>query len=403
MGLSISSTQGNIILISNAVCHNDNDKGFTFNTNKLAKICENKTLVLLLDSTNASKEGYCSPNYNLLKVLNRDIFDKDGRVFIALDRPDLFNIVQCLNSAMEKGRKIICYDEDSNEVVNLLHSEGYLNLKRDSVVSLGEVNRLRPREVLVFICGFPKRINSKIALLASKNNDDKIVFLKQGDTFVYGAHVSKEFETTVTEAIDELYKTDCEIIRPNKNYCKMYACSEDIKSFLSVIKPAYFVPISSPFVNLLSAAMIALNMKIGLNHNNVIICDNGNIIEFEAGFGKILPNKIVSGDVFVDGKGIGDVGSSVIEERQKFADDGVIILAATSKKNISLIVKNQLEKDYSAGRVSKYKVENKPEKFLESGAPIIKDFNEYCAALGTYVAFQSACTQYVQGVQGTLF
>lgn len=392
MGISISTSQGNVIYISNAVCHNDMKKGFLFNQRKLAKICEDKTLVLLMDATNGDKEGYCSPNYNLLKVLNGDVFDKEGRIFLAIDRPNLFNIIECVNAAIAKGRKIICYDESSSEVINLLNQEGYLNLKQDSIAKIEDVNRLRPKEVLVFISGFPKKINSKISLLASRNNDEKIVFLKEGDTFIYGAHIAQEFETIVTEAIDELYKTGCEIIRPGKNYIKMHGCAEDIKTVLSIVRPAYFVPVTATFVKLLATAMIALNMNIGLNHNNVYIIDNGNIIEFEAGFGKILSNKIVTGDVFVDGKGIGDVGSAVIEERQKFADDGVIILGITISKSKHEIVAGP---DIQARGLI----------FLKDNESLIKDINKiFVSTINGELAKESYSIAYMeQSVKDAVF
>ena len=339
MGICINTDQGNIIYLSNSVAFNDNVKGFTPSKAKIRKICSNKTLVLLLDASNADKPGYCSPNYKLLHVLKTDIFDRRGRLFLAIDRPNLFNVIECLNGAISHNRKIIPYDYNSKEIVDVLISEGYLNVQRDSIASIEDVNRLRPQDVFVFICGFGKKLLDKVALLATKNNDERIVFLTKNDTFVFGAHILPEYETTMTETIDELYKNDCEILRPNaKNYLRMHACEEDIKYFIASFHPSYLVPVSTTFVKLLSCAKIAFNMNVGLNHNNIFIVDNGNIIEFEAGIGKVLPNKVISGDIFVDGKGIGDIGTLVLEERQRFADEGVILLGVTISKSEHKIV-----------------------------------------------------------------
>ena len=330
LGICIDTDQGNIVYLSNAVAHNDFEKGFAPDKAKIRNICNNKTLVLLLESSNADKPGYCSPNYRLMHCLKTDFYDYPGRIFLAIDRPNLYNIIDCLNAAIASGRKIIPYDRYSSEILETLKNEQYLKVNRDSFTSIGEVNRLRPQDVLVFITGFGKKLNDKIALLASRNNDEKIVFITKNDLFVYGAYTLPETETSTTDTINELYKTDCRILKPDfKVYKKMHACEEDIKFFLATFKPRYLVPISAPFVKLLACAKIALNMGIGYNHNNIYIVDNGNIIEFEAGIGKILPNKVIVGDVFVDGKGIGDIGSLVLEERQRFADEGVIILGVT--------------------------------------------------------------------------
>jgi len=149
----------------------------------------------------------------------------------------------------------------------------------------------------------------------------------------------QENETISTETIDELHKTDCTILRPNqKSYNFMHACEEDVKYFIATWKPQYLIPVSATFVKLLATAKIALNMNVGLNHNNVFIVDNGDIVEFEAGFGKVSSSKVIAGDVFVDGKGIGDIGDLVLEERQRFADEGVIILGITISKSKCEIV-----------------------------------------------------------------
>ena len=338
-GICFATDQGNVIYMSNSVAHNDFEPGFVPSKQKLAKILTTKTLVLMLDSQNADKAGYCSPAYRLMHVLRADLSDFQGRLFLAIDRPNLYNIIDCLNKAILFGRKIIPYDSSAIELINTLKEEGYLNLQRDSIASIEDVNRLRPQEVLVFITGFGKKLLDKIALLATKNNDEKIVFLTKNDTFIFGAHVTPEVETATTETIDELYRTDCTVLRPNpKIYLKMHACEEDIKYFIASFRPKYLMPVSAPFVKLLACAKIALNMNVGLNHNNVLIVDNGDVVEFEAGIGRVLSNKVLTGDVFIDGKGIGDIGSLILEERQRFADEGVIVLGITISKSKSKIV-----------------------------------------------------------------
>ena len=339
IGISISTDQGNIIYLSNAVAHNDFEPGFTPSKQKIRKICEDKTLVLLVESFNADKPGYCSPNYRLRHVIQADKQDHDGRIFFAVERPNLFNIIETVNHSLENGRKIIPYDRSSVEILNVLKEEGYIHPGRDSIVSIEEVNRLRPQDVAVFITGYGKVLNDKIALLASRNNDEKIVFLTKNDLFIYGCYPLPEIETSITDTINELYKTDCKIIVANpKVYRRMHACEEDIKFFLATFRPKYVVPTGASFVKLLACAKIALNMNVGYNHNNVFIVDNGNIIEFEAGIGRISSQKVLVGDVFVDGKGIGDIGSLVLEERQRFADEGVIVLGVTISQSKHEIV-----------------------------------------------------------------
>ena len=333
-GVSIATDQGNVIYLSNFVINNDNAPGFTNDFAKLGRICDQKTLVLLMDAEASEKAGYCAPNYRLISLIKKDLFDINGRVFFAIDTPDLFNIIDVLNKANKyTGRKIVPYDESSRELITNLMMSGYLHFDKNSIVSIEDVNRVNPKELLIFITGFGAKLNSKVALLASRNNDEKIIFLTEKDTFIFANHITPENEVSTTDALDELYHNDCKIIRVKKDFVRMHAQEEDIKQIISLIKPRYFVPISGSFKELLAAAKLAVSMNIGLNHNSIFIVDNGNILEFEAGFGKLSPNKVISGDLFVDGKGIGDIQNEVIEERQKFSDDGVIILAATISKS----------------------------------------------------------------------
>ena len=337
-GVSIDTDQGNIIYLSNFVINNDNAPGFTNDFAKLGQICEKKTLVLLMDATSSEIPGYCAPNYRLISLIKKDLMDINGRVFLAIDTPDLFNIIETINKSVKyANRKIIPYDESARELIENLIKSGYLTFDHKCIASVEDVNRLPPNEVLVFLTGFGAKLNSKIALLASKNNDERIIFLTEKDTFIFANHITPENEISTTDALDELYHNDCKIIRIKKDFVRMHACEEDIKQIVSLIRPRYFVPISGSFKELLAAAKLAVSMNVGLNHNSVFIVDNGNIIEFEAGFGKISSNKVISGDLFVDGKGIGDIQNEVIEERQKFSDDGVIILAATISKSKHVI------------------------------------------------------------------
>ena len=143
IGICINSTQGNILYISHCVYHNDFDDGFTFDRKKLGKLCENKTLVLLSDANGSDKIGYCAPNYRLISLVKRDLMDLQGRVFLAIDAPDLFNIVETLNMAVKYAhRKIIPYDNSAREIIENLTKAGYFKFDKNTIASVEDVNRL---------------------------------------------------------------------------------------------------------------------------------------------------------------------------------------------------------------------------------------------------------------------
>ena len=167
-GVAISTEQGNVVYISNFVVDNDQVKGFIHDIAKIGRIIENKTLVLLTDSTNVEFAGYCSPKYRLLPLVERQILESQGRVFFAIDTPDFYNAVTILNFAIKSGRKIIPYDENAREVVEIFRKTGFVNFDRDSILPLDEVNRARPQNLLIFMTGYSNKLNSKIALFWKK-------------------------------------------------------------------------------------------------------------------------------------------------------------------------------------------------------------------------------------------
>ena len=339
-GVALDSDQGNIIYLGNCVFDNNKDTGFSLDIAQVAKISASKpTLIMLQDSTYATHSGYTNPHYRLIDFIQKPLRDAQGRVFIALEAPDIYNVIAFINEAIKNNRKIICYDESTQDLVDVLIRTGCLKATKNNFLPMEEVNRARPQEVAVVMAAFGKKLFSRIALLATHQNDDQYLSLNANDTFFVASHAENDSEIAETNALNDLYRNDCKIIRISpKQFLKMHSSQEDLKTAISIFRPRYYLPILGRLVDLFANAKVALGMNIGLNHNSVFVLDNGMILEIQNYLAKILPNKILTGNILVDGKGIGDIASNVLEERQKFSDDGVIILAATISKSKREIV-----------------------------------------------------------------
>lgn len=339
-GLAIDTDQGNIVYLGNCVFDNNRDLGFSLDISQIARISASKqTLVFLQDSHYADRSGYTNPNYRVVPLIQKIVKDAQGRIFVALEAPDIYNILGVINLAIRHGRKIILYDESTRDLINVLIKTNCLAVNKNVFLPMEEVNRTRANEILILITGFGKKLFSKVALLASHLNDDQILRIMYGDTFIVASHSENDAEIAETNALNELYRNDCEVVKvSSKSFLKMHSSEEDLKTSLSIFKPRYYIPISGTLIKLFANAKIALNMNIGLNHNNVFVLDNGMIVEFNNYLASFSKEKIITGNVYVDGKGIGDVQSSVLEERQKLSDDGVIVLAATISKSKREIV-----------------------------------------------------------------
>lgn len=339
-GIAFNTTQGNIVYLGNSVFDNNKDIGFSLDVAKVAQIAgATPTLLLMQDSYYATKSGYTNPNYRVMPLIQKTMKNAQGRLIIALEAPDVYNIIAVINEAVRMNRKIVLYDQATKDLIDVLTSTNCLSVNKNSFISMGEVNRARAQEILVLITGFGSKLFNKISLLAMHLNDEQILMLNPNDTFIIASHAENDAEIAQTNALNDLYRNDCKIVSlSNKTFLKMHSSEEDLKTAISIFKPRYYIPVSGRIVDLFANAKIALGMNIGLNHNTVFVLDNGMVVEFDNYMAKILPNKVIVGNVYVDGKGIADTAGEVLQDRQRLSDDGLIILAATISKSSREIV-----------------------------------------------------------------
>lgn len=340
-GVSLHTSLGNVILLESFVIDNNADEDFLHDGKTLGKLSEEPTLVLLTESRYSTNLGYTNPKYKLIPLIENAFKEAQGRIFIALGVPDLYNITKIMQYAFKKGRKIIPYDNESMEVYQRfahLHAS-YKNIPTNSVLSLDEINRVSSKDALILVIGWGAKLYHKIALLASGENPDKRFTLNETDTFVVGLTQTNETEIDAGEAINELYRANVKVATFNKKeFLRMHASEEDLKTIIALLRPKYYIPVYGALRELYSNAKVALSMGTGLNYTNIFVIDNGDAVSFDEGKAILIPHAVLSGDVYVDGKGIGDVSHEVIEERQRFSDDGVIILAITLRESDRSIV-----------------------------------------------------------------
>ena len=175
-----------------------------------------------------------------------------------------------------------------------------------------------------------KRIFQEMNDLALNRHKDKRFILSPKDTFIVACPPPPNLEVMATEALDNLYIAGPNVVNITRKLVNnMHAQEEDIRMMMSLIKPKYYIPIKGLFRHQIANANIALNMSSKYNHTNVFLLDNGIPVVFENGVGRVMfheKDHIKSGDLMVDGTGIGDTNRGVLQDRLNFGVDGVIIL-----------------------------------------------------------------------------
>jgi ribonuclease J len=190
--------------------------------------------------------------------------------------------------------------------------------------------------------GQGEKVYKKMDELANNANEDKTFALSELDTFIVACPSAPAFEVLATDAVDGIYQTGAKVTNiTRKQIRSMHAQEEDIKTFISLLKPKYYLPMKGEYVHLVANAKLAISAGTGLNHTNTFLMDNGQVLEFIEGKPRLLTHeldKVPTGDVLIDGLGVGDVKKDVIVQRQRLAEDGIVILGATISKKKKIIV-----------------------------------------------------------------
>ena len=385
-GFALRTNSGNIVYCGDFIVEYSNEKYFNLDLNTLGKIAENPTLLLLSDSLNSTKPGYCSPSHRLFPVLTKFFKEAPGRIFIALSSENLYHFNEVFKLCKEFNKKICLYDDVGKKIYGLRKytENDFFNLK--NIVPIEEILRQKDQELVILISDEGEKIYEKLSILANCENEDKQIRIKESDTFIVACPPSDRHEVISTSTIDEIYKTGCHVrYITRKTLSKMHAYEEDLKMLLSLLKPKYYMPIQGYYVNLLSNAKLAFDMHLGLSHTNIFLFDNGQSFNYVDG--KCIPDfntkdEIKVGDVMIDGIGVGDVVNEIISERSRLSEDGVVVLSvgvSKTTKKISFMPDVQMrgflflkdkEADFMLKEITKIFLEE-TEKFIKE----TKDFN----------------------------
>ncbi len=307
-------------------------KNHRMNLALLAEVASKGVLLLLSESADADKVGHTSPYHRLTPHIDSLFTDSPGRIFIALYSQNVFNQQEVIDLANRTNKKIIFYNGDNElDRVTDLRDKGLENIDTKVVYPFNEIERLRNQDTLVCISGSGEKLFATLSEIGNQEDRDRIFNIVENDTFIVACPPVPGTETCATPALDSLYRTGAKVINlTRKDIFSMHAREEDLKMLISLLRPKYYLPVKGDFKNLMANAKIALNMNMHYNHSNIFVFDNGMILNIDNGIAKPdFKNQIPVGDIMVDGMDVGNLKSSVITERQKMANDGVIVLGIT--------------------------------------------------------------------------
>ncbi len=301
--------------------------GGIIDLSRFAELGTEGVLCMLSDSTNAEQPGY-SQSESTVGASFKNLFNDAGdkRIIIATFASNIHRVQQIIDIAAQKGRKVALSGRSLENVVSIAAELGYMRIPEGTLISIDEIKNYSDDRLVIVTTGSQGETMSALSRMASGTH--RKVSVGYNDCVIISAKPIPGNEKTVTRVVNDLLKLGARVI-----YEKMYdvhvsghACQEELKLMLSLVKPKYFIPVHGEQKHLRYHGLLA--ESIGIDHNNVIIADNG--YEISVSERNIaVSGTVASGKVYVDGYGVGDVGARVMKERLHLGQDGIIIITAT--------------------------------------------------------------------------
>ena len=335
-GCSIHTDQGQIVYTSDYILDwSISDENFRMDTNTLLSHSRDNVLLVLSDSNNAHIQGHNSPNYRITNKISKFFEDQEGRIYISLYSQNYMNIMEVLKLCIKLNKTVI-FSRKRNEVqvMNLVNEFNLLE-GRPKIEQIENIHRIKSSNTVIIVMNTGEHLFNEIITITSGTMDQKPISFEEHDLFIFACPSVYATDIIATKALDEIYKTGMQVVQfTRKDIYSPHACEEDIKAMINIFQPKYYMPVDGDFRALLTNGKIAISLK-KYNYSNVFVLDNGMILNIENGIAKVdYKEKINTGDVFIDGLDVGNIGNNVIEERNKISNDGVVVMGITvsSKK-----------------------------------------------------------------------
>ena len=294
---------------------------------RIGAIASNEGIRLLLcDSTNAEEHGYAPSETSISGVLWSLFHEhRDRRIITASFASHIHRIQQIIDAAVDTGRKVATMGRSMQKNVRMARDLGVLRVPDDTLIDIEQADDYPPSKVCIISTGSQGEPMSALSLMA--RGDSKWLKVGEHDAVILSSHAIPGNETNVTRVIDGLLRLGAEVIHSGiaDVHATGHAQADELKTYLSIVKPEFFVPVHGEYRHLVAHAKLGILM--GVAKENVLLCEDGDVIEL-SDEGLDHSGRIPAGYLYVDGI-VGDVGQGVLRDRKVLAEEGVVVVVVT--------------------------------------------------------------------------
>lgn len=294
---------------------------------KLAEIGKKGVLLMMSDSTNATREGYTRSEKLVGDTLETLFAASKKRMIIATFSSNVHRIQKIIDLAVENKRKVAVSGRSMENVVSIAEELGYIRIPKGTLLDINKTKKIPDKELVIITTGSQGEPMSALARMAKA--DHKAIEIKPGDQVILSSTPIPGNEKLVSNVVNMLFERGAEVIYSDiaETHVSGHACQEELKLVLSLIKPRYFMPVHGEFRHLKAHAN--LGEEMGIKKEKIFLLENGDCLELTGRRARQLQGVVQSGGVMVDGLGVGDVGNIVLRDRKLLSESGLIVIVAS--------------------------------------------------------------------------
>lgn len=295
--------------------------GDAIDLQRFAEIGHKGVLALMCDSTNAERPGFTPSERTLGKTFDTLFAEhRSTRIIIATFASNVDRVQQIINSAYRYERKVVLEGRSMINVIETAQALGYVNIPPNTLIPIEQLKNYPEEKTCIITTG--SQGESMAALSRMATDIHKKISIGSRDTIIFSSSPIPGNEKAVTKVINELSIKGAEVIFQDA-HVSGHACQEEIKLIYSLVKPKYAIPVHGEYKHLKAQAKLA--MDLGMEKDNVFILSTGDVLALDNESAKVT-GKVPTGAIFVDGIGVGDVGTIVLRDRQQLSEHGIMIV-----------------------------------------------------------------------------
>ncbi len=307
--------------------------GETIDLQRYAELGKKGVLALMADSTNVERPGF-TPSEKKVGHTFDVLFaeNKNNRLIIATFASNVDRVQQIINSADKYGRKVVIEGRSMVNVINTATELGFIQIPDNTLIGIEQMKNYPDEQIVLITTGSQGENMAALSRIAA--NIHSKVSITPGDTVILSSSPIPGNEKAINKIINELEMKGAKVIFQD-THVSGHACQEELKLIYALTKPQYAIPVHGEYRHLKRHAELAQEM--GVNKDNIVIMNNGSVLELSKNRVKVTGH-VISQGILVDGLGVGDVGNIVLRDRQHLSQNGLIIVVVTLEKHSNLLM-----------------------------------------------------------------